>query len=117
LDKERKGGKRFMSQDDVLKIASNYVRNLKKNGVSVSKAYLFGSYAKNKASEHSDIDVCIVSPNLGKDLIDEMMELGKYTLSIYARIEPHPMSVADFDEKYNLLAHEIKTHGILIPVL
>lgn len=114
MDRKCKGGKRFMSRDTVLKIATDYVDNLKKNGISVSKAYLFGSYAKNSADESSDIDVCIVSPSLGKDLIDEMMELGRYSLSIDARIEPHPMSVVDFDEKYNLLAHEVKTHGILL---
>lgn len=79
-----------------------------------AKAYLFGSYAKNQADENSDIDVCVVSPVLGKDLIDEMVLLDKIGDEVDGRIEPHPMSVADFEEKYNLLAHEIKTHGIQI---
>jgi len=43
-----------------------------------------------------------------------MVLLDKIGDEVDGRIEPHPMSVADFEEKYNLLAHEIKTHGIQI---
>lgn len=101
-----------MSQNAVLKIAGDYVMAVKQQGIPVSAAYLFGSYARKNPHWGSDIDICIISPILGKDLIDEMMMLGRITLKIDSRIEPHPMSPADFDEKYNLLAHEIKTHGI-----
>jgi predicted nucleotidyltransferase len=101
-----------MSQKTVLKIAGDYVLAVKQHGIPVSAAYLFGSYARKNPHLGSDIDVCIISPTLGNDLIDEMMMLGRITLEVDLRIEPHPMSPADFAEKYNLLAHEIKTYGI-----
>jgi len=78
------------------------------------KIFLFGSYAKGNPHPGSDIDVCIVSSKLGKDFIDEYVKLSTVAGKIDDRIEPHPMSPADFAEKYNLLAHEVKTQGIPI---
>ena len=101
-----------MSQNTVLRIAGDYIMAVKQQGIPVSEAYLFGSYARKNPHAESDIDICIISPTLGKDPIDEMMMLGRITLKIDSRIEPHPMSPTDFAEKYNLLAHEIKTYGI-----
>ena len=103
-----------MSQDAVLRVAKSYIVAVKRQGIPVSSAYLFGSYARHKAREGSDIDICIISPSLGKDVIDEMMMLGRITLQVNTRIEPHPMSPTDFAEKYNHLAYEVKTYGIQI---
>ncbi|RPH30053.1 MAG: nucleotidyltransferase domain-containing protein [Bacteroidales bacterium] len=41
------------------KIVRQYVANLNKGGVKIYKAYLFGSYARNQASDNSDIDVLL----------------------------------------------------------
>ncbi|MBI5358585.1 nucleotidyltransferase domain-containing protein [Candidatus Amesbacteria bacterium] len=101
-----------MKQDLIIKKAQQFVRLVNHRGIPVQKAYLFGSYATNQADESSDIDVLIVSDLLGNDLIDEMVMLDKIGDEIDGRIEPHPMSSTDFAEKYNLLAHEIKTYGI-----
>lgn len=109
-----KGGQKNMPKNAVLNIAKDYISAVKKNGVSVSSAYLFGSYAKHNAHDGSDIDICVISSDLGRDIIDETMMLGKMTLKVDSRIEPHPMSPIDFAEKYNLLAHEVKTYGIKI---
>ena len=100
-----------MTTQDAISIATNFV-SLASLSLPVQKAFIFGSYAQNKADESSDIDVCIVSPSFGKDLIDETVLLGQIASKIDLRIEPHPMSPEDFAEKYNLLAHEVKTHGI-----
>jgi predicted nucleotidyltransferase len=40
----------------VNKIINNYILYLKKSNLEFDKVYLFGSYAKNKQSTHSDID-------------------------------------------------------------
>jgi predicted nucleotidyltransferase len=50
-----------MLQQDAIKIVRQYVANLNNGGVAIFKAYLFGSYARNQASESSDIDVLLVS--------------------------------------------------------
>ncbi|MBI2008463.1 nucleotidyltransferase domain-containing protein [Candidatus Amesbacteria bacterium] len=104
-----------MSPQDAISIATNFV-SLASQSLPIQKAFIFGSYAKNVADESSDIDVCVVSPALGKDIIDETVFLGQIAGQIDLRIEPHPMSPEDFAEKYNPLAHEIRTHGIPLTV-
>lgn len=103
-----------MKRDAAIKKAKIFIDLVGRRGIQVQNAYLFGSYAKNQADESSDIDICVISPQLGKDLIDEMVLLDKIGSEIDSHIEPHPMSPSDFGEKYNFLAHEIKTYGIQI---
>lgn len=50
-----------MLQKDAINIVRQYVANLNKGGILIFKAYLFGSYARNQATENSDIDVMLVS--------------------------------------------------------
>ncbi|MBI5358583.1 nucleotidyltransferase domain-containing protein [Candidatus Amesbacteria bacterium] len=100
-----------MSQSDVKIILKKYLElvNMK---YPVQNAYLFGSYAKGTWHEGSDIDVCVVSPAFGKDYFDEESLLRRDTFKVDSRISPVAFNPADFAEKYNLLAHEIKTYGI-----
>lgn len=56
--------------------AKLFVKRVKKSGIKVDKAFLFGSYAKGRPKAYSDIDICIVSPNLGRDFIEETVRLN-----------------------------------------
>ena len=100
--------------NNILKISNDFVNHMKQSGLPVTQAYLFGSYAKGNFHQDSDIDICIVSDSLGKDFIDEMVNLRMESLKIDNRIEPIPYSPSDFADQYDPLAHEIKTHGILL---
>lgn len=100
-----------MRQQDAISAATSFV-SLASQSLPIQSAYIFGSYAKDTGGTSSDIDVCLISPIFGKDTIDEIVALSKIAMKIDSRIEPHPMSTEDFSEKYNLLAHEIKTNGI-----
>ena len=104
-----------MDTQTALNLAVKFV-DLANKTVPISNAYLFGSTVQNTASDSSDIDVCLVSPKLGFDLIAETVRLSQMARSVDIRIEPHPMSESDFKEKYNLLAHEVKTKGIQISI-
>ncbi|MBA4407987.1 MAG: nucleotidyltransferase domain-containing protein [Bacteroidota bacterium] len=50
-----------MLQQDAINIVRQYVMNLNNGGIVIFKAYLYGSYARNQATENSDIDVMLVS--------------------------------------------------------
>jgi len=102
--------------NNALVSAKKYIDYLKEKGIIVSSAYLFGSYAKGNAKEWSDIDVCVVSPDFGKDYFDEMLYLQKFTSSIDDRIEPHPRTQEDLNDPYDIFANEIKKYGIKIDV-
>lgn len=97
---------------NIKKIANKYIDKVKKSGITVKSAYLFGSYAKGNPTTNSDIDICIISPNFGQDYFDESLKLRYLTNKIDTRIEAVPFSLTDLDDKYSTLATEIKKYGI-----
>ena len=83
-------------------------------GVPVEKMVVFGSQAKGNATKNSDIDVCVVSKNFGKDDIEEMQWLWKKTRFIDARIEPYPLSSDEFANGFSPIIDEIRKYGIAV---
>ena len=67
----------------------DYVRALRRQGMRVSRAILFGSYARGDARPNSDIDVLVVAPEFDAPYdsrkVDMLWQLRAYTDS---RIEP-----------------------------
>lgn len=92
--------------------AQKFINQVRKSGVLISNATIYGSWAKGTASDDSDIDVCVVSPRFGKDYIKEMVELRKIALEVDSRIEPIPFTPQDFNDPVSTLASEIRQHSI-----
>ncbi len=95
-------------------IVKKYIINVKKQGIPVSGAYIFGSYAKGTADVHSDIDVCIISKKFGVDRQKERVLLMNIKSDNDDLIEPHPYSPKDFSNPFDPLASQIKNHGLLV---
>lgn len=93
---------------------NKYIALLKHEGIDVSKAILFGSYAKGTAKPESDIDIAIISSQFGKNNLKEMMLLRRIALKIDSHIEPIPFSPEDINDRYSALAQEILKYGIAI---
>ncbi|MEK9178982.1 MAG: nucleotidyltransferase domain-containing protein [Patescibacteria group bacterium] len=101
-----------MTQKDIRKIVSDYLTDIKKSGIKISEAYLFGSRVKGTEHAGSDIDLCIISEEFGKDRQKERVNLMNLQKSDNYIIEPHPFSPADFYRGVDLLAKEIQRTGI-----
>jgi predicted nucleotidyltransferase len=87
---------------------------IKEQFTDIEKVYLFGSYAKGKSTEDSDIDVALIFSNLDDSKRFEIqVQLMMLAAQIDSRIEPHPISHADFDSG-NPFVIEIKKTGIEI---
>lgn len=99
---------------DAINLANTYIKLVKQSGIPVNQAYLFGSYAKGKVWEGSDIDICIVSDAFGKDYWNKKRQLNKIALQLDSKIEPVVFSTKDFGNKYDTLASEVKRFGILL---
>jgi predicted nucleotidyltransferase len=97
--------------DDVLGKVQTFIRKLKESGIAIESAYLFGSYATNRAGRWSDIDVAIVSPDFSDDRFDERLRLMKLSTEIDNRIEPVPFHSDAFNDT-DPLVDEIKKSGI-----
>lgn len=98
----------------IIKKAKLFARSLKKAGISLEKLILFGSQITGRAKNYSDIDICVVSPQFGKDDIQAAVKLKMLAEKIDWRIEPHPYHPADLAVEEDPLAFEIKRTGIEI---
>jgi predicted nucleotidyltransferase len=93
------------------KIITRYILYLKKEKFQFDKVFLFGSYAKNKQSAYSDIDLAFIfDEHKQLDYFDLQVQMLLLASDIDTRIEPHPISSEDFTIE-NPLAFEILSTG------
>ncbi len=59
---------------------------MRSEGITVEKAFLFGSYLSNTANDDSDIDVMIVTENEDDYLVGKVWSLTK---KVNSKIEPY----------------------------
>jgi len=50
-----------MAKREIIEILRKYIFILRAEGISIEKAYLYGSYLSNTATDESDIDIMIVT--------------------------------------------------------
>ncbi len=98
-----------MVTETTINIAEKYISNLPRE-MDVRKAYLFGSYARSRHSDESDIDVAVILGTM-KDFFETQMQLLRIRRKIDLRIEPHPIRESDFSS-LNPFANEIMQSGI-----
>jgi predicted nucleotidyltransferase len=98
-----------------LEIALRYIKNLIEAGITIKKAYLYGSYAKEAATKDSDIDIAVISPDFSGDRFNDAIFLKKFRINIDLRIEPLPLKPEDFVEG-NPIVSEILSYAIPITV-
>ncbi len=107
-----------MVKKQIIKIAKEYIKAVEAHNIKVEKAYLFGSYAQGNPKSYSDIDVAIISPDLGKNYMEETCMLMRIAQDIDLMISPDPYSVEEYEKagKGNFLYQEIINKGKLIKV-
>ena len=104
-----------MAKQDVINNIIAYVNLIRAQGIKVSKVFLYGSHVGEEAGPDSDIDIALISPQFGKDRVDEGQFLFRYAWRIDARIEPIPISEKDWRENNSsTMIYEIKKNGIEI---
>jgi len=93
---------------------NDYIATIAKQNPRFVKAYLFGSYARQKDKPESDIDIALVIENLNdNEKFDLQVQLMLLATKFDSRIEPHPVSSNEFNSINPFIA-EIKRTGIEI---
>lgn len=95
----------------VINTVKQYIKLIPKE-VGVKRAYLFGSYARGKEKEESDIDIAVVIENM-PDFFSTQKLLMQLRRNVDLRIEPHPIMEQDFNSS-NPFAWEIEKTGIKV---
>lgn len=97
------------------KIINRFIQQVQKERIQIERAYLFGSYAKRRQNNNSDIDIALVyKNNKHTDNFDLQVQLLTIASDIDTRIEPHPIAAKDFNIN-NPLVSEILHTGFEIP--
>lgn len=104
-----------MAEGEVIQLLKRYIEVLREEGISVSKAFLYGSYSDNSANEDSDIDVLLVSDGFeeSNDLL--VGKVWRLTSKISSRIEPFLIGTKKYEQSENSpLITKVKETGIQI---
>jgi predicted nucleotidyltransferase len=102
----------MVTKEAAIKTVEAFAKDIKNSGISLRKVILFGSFAKDKQHEHSDIDVALVADEfIGVGFID--IELFVKFLINYIRIQPKTYPT-DYFEEGDPFIEEIKKTGIEI---
>lgn len=77
-----------MAKRKIIESLKKYINLLKAEGISVEKAFLYGSYSLDKETDDSDIDLMIVTNNVDADNDFIVGKIWKLTRNINTKIEP-----------------------------
>ncbi|MDT8317880.1 MAG: nucleotidyltransferase domain-containing protein [bacterium] len=99
-----------VTADFAIDIVKRYIGELRKNGIPIQEAIIFGSYAKGKPREESDIDVALISSSFTGDRFEDRRRIVPFRRGIDSRIEPMPFRPEDYERGGNLV-DEIKRTG------
>ena len=88
-----------MAQNEVIELLKSYILLLKQEGISVDKAFLYGSYLSNTATKDSDIDLMIVTENSDDDYLAG--KIWNLTRKVNSKIEPFLVGTSRFYSQDN----------------
>ena len=91
------------SKNDIVRDIKNYVYELNKNGISVQKVVLFGSWARGQVRENSDIDVALISDSFSGDGFQDRRKIVPLRRKINTKIESIPFNQESFSMGGNLV--------------
>ena len=106
-----------ITEDQLNSIIKGFISRLS-NEIDISEVVLFGSYANGNATEHSDIDLAIISDSfLDQSHIKNMQFLSKIAAKYNSLIEAIPFTFQEYKnlDKRTLLAGILKS-GRKIPL-
>lgn len=103
------------NRDEVEAIVRAYVKEVEKD-YRVTQAILFGSYASGTATEWSDIDLAIVSPDFrGKPEMEILQHLSRKTLNVSSLLEVVAFTPEELESPdHRTFSWQVKSRGIPI---
>ena len=103
-----------LSKDEVMSIVQRFLQECAKRH-DVKRAYLFGSFARGTAEEHSDIDLAVIAGSLRQSddvFFDEEFEIFHEAQEYDSRLEVISFTEEGFNSGVTALGKKIKLEGI-----
>lgn len=100
----------MLTRAGAIELARRFIEELGKAGIAISQSYLFGSYAKDRPNQDSDVDLALVSDSFNGVRFTDRAKFVPLLVK-YVDLEPHPFKPEDFNES-SPFAREIIRTGI-----
>lgn len=97
---------------EIMESIQKYIEKISKY-YKIEAIILFGSYAKGTENADSDIDIAVISSDF-KNIIQDGADLIGYTWKIDTRIEPHPITMDDYENIATPFVQEVINTGIKV---
>lgn len=99
----------------IIEVVRQYIAELRENGVMISKAYLYGSQIYGTATEESDIDLLLVSPQFDTSADEFLQRVWLSKIRTENRIEPYMVGEQRFlNDEDSPLIGIVKQDGVEI---
>jgi predicted nucleotidyltransferase len=102
----------MLTRETAINQAKKFIDDCLQYGINIEKAILFGSVAKNKQSDYSDIDIALISKQFTKNFIYNNRLTSKINIK-YPLIEVHHFNT-DYFAQGDPFVNEITTTGFEI---
>lgn len=99
--------KEILSRQQINNLVKRLAIKAKENKMPISKAFIFGSYAKNKANKNSDLDLCFISPKF-KDTFEA---------EAYLRTEICFLKNPEYNIPVDVVAYRPQDFQITVPLV
>lgn len=96
---------------DTERILRQFAEALRRENIPLHQMFLFGSVARGKQHEWSDIDVAVVGPAFDKDRIEEMIHLQFIARRIHPALSPVPLRPDELQDRFSTIADAIRKEG------
>jgi hypothetical protein len=105
-----------MVDETIIAVVKRYLAGLPALGINARQAVLFGSFARGRADEYSDIDLIVIAPEFdGLREISLVKKLWQATIGADNRIEPIPCGEREWETDGGRPILEIaRREGIII---
>jgi predicted nucleotidyltransferase len=100
-----------MASAAVMKQMKDFISIVDSCGITLRKAFLFGSYAKDKQTEYSDIDAALVADEFC-NVPSEDVKLFMKAMLKYYMVQPQTYNTKDFSPDSDPFVKEILKTGI-----
>jgi predicted nucleotidyltransferase len=104
-----------MATKSIVELLQKYIQLLKREGIVIDKAYLYGSYATKSQTEESDIDLMLVSSQFDKS--DDILygKIWSLTRKVSSKIEPYIVGLGKFEsDDISPIIQIVKKEGLEI---
>ena len=102
-----------MASAAIIEEMKDFVKQINAGGVTLRKAILFGSYARNEQTKYSDIDMALVADEFC-NVPTEDIKLFLKAMRQYYMVQPQTYNTKDFTPDKDPFVEEILKTGIEI---